>query len=168
LFLFRLPLPVPPPIITAIALGSNLGDRLAHINAGLAAVRETVGVRLIARSNIIETAALVAPGHPPGPPYLNSVVLVETTLPPLDLLANLLDIERRLGRDRSGAPRWSARTLDLDLLFYGDLVLDEPGLTVPHKEMHRRRFVLEPLAQVAPGWRHPLLGLTTTEMLAAL
>jgi 2-amino-4-hydroxy-6-hydroxymethyldihydropteridine diphosphokinase len=150
----------------AIALGSNLGNRLEHLRAGVAAIAGLPDTRVVAISSIVETPALVAPGAEPGPDFLNAVVLAETGLEPLELLIHLLAAEREQGRNRgatgAGGGRWAARTLDLDLVFYGDRVIDEPGppvrLRVPHPEMPRRRFVLVPLAQVAPRWVHPVLG----------
>ena len=127
----------------AIGLGSNLGDRSAH----LAAARSSLAVigREIAASSLYETA-------PVGPveqgPYLNSVIVLETETSPDRLLQGLLDIERARGRVRD--LRWGPRTLDLDLLLYGDQVVERPGLTVPHPEMTNRRFVLEPLLEAWP------------------
>jgi 2-amino-4-hydroxy-6-hydroxymethyldihydropteridine diphosphokinase len=152
----------------AIALGSNLGNRLDHLRAGVAAIAALPETRLTAISSAIETPALVSASAPPGPDYLNSIVLVETSLQPRDLLARLLEIERARGRERHPGSRWEARTLDLDLLFWGDRVVDEPSLRLPHPEMHRRRFVLQPLVQVARDWVHPLLRRSVAELLREL
>jgi 2-amino-4-hydroxy-6-hydroxymethyldihydropteridine diphosphokinase len=134
-------------VSAAIALGSNLGDRHAHIQFALDQLHRLAQTRLTAHSTILETA-------PVGPvdqgPYLNAAALVETTLSARDLLDALLSVERLRGRDRSLEQRWGPRTLDLDLLLYGGQTISEPGLTIPHPRLHERLFVLEPLAQIAP------------------
>lgn len=144
-----------------LALGSNLGDREAHLAAAIEALRARPGVRVTAVSRVYETAPV---GPPPQGPYLNAAVHLRTRLAPRELLAYLLEIEAAQGRQRS-AGRWSARTLDLDLLFYGSLILDEPGLCIPHPHLHERAFVLEPLCELAPQLVHPQLG-ETVEALA--
>ncbi len=106
-------------------------------------------------------------GGPPGQPdYLNAALALHTDLAPQALLAALLDIEARAGRVR--AERWGPRVLDLDLIAHGDLVLDAPGLTLPHPRAFERAFVLAPLADIAPDWRHPTLGRSVREALARL
>lgn len=107
-------------------------------------------------------------GKKDQPRYLNQVFRAETSLGARELLDGLLAIERRLGRVRTPGEKWGPRTIDLDLLLYGDRVIDEPGLTVPHPHMHERRFVLEPLAELVPDARHPVLGKTAAELLAML
>jgi 2-amino-4-hydroxy-6-hydroxymethyldihydropteridine diphosphokinase len=143
-----------------VALGSNLGDREAHLAAAIQALRARPAVRVTSVSTVYETAPV---GPPPQGPYLNAVVRLRTRLAPRALLACLLEIEAAEGRRRS-AGRWSPRTLDLDLLFYGSLTLDEPGLCVPHPRLHERAFVLEPLRDVAPRLVHPLLGKSVEEL----
>ena len=129
---------------TFIALGSNLGDRLSHLES---AVRSLGGISIVvAGSPIYETDPL---GGPEQGKYLNAVMKVETDLSAHDLLGALLDIE--IGAGRTRGERWAARTLDLDILAYGDETIDEPGLTIPHAEIRNRRFVLMPLADVSPG-----------------
>ena len=146
-----------------IALGSNLGDRAGFLLAGLARLAALEGFELEDLSQVYQT-------EPVGPagqgPYLNAVLRGQTTLPPRELLQELLRIEESLGRVRQ--QRWGPRTLDLDLLDYGGLVLEEPGLTLPHPRLHQRPFVLVPLGDVAPNWLHPTLGKTAAELLADL
>jgi 2-amino-4-hydroxy-6-hydroxymethyldihydropteridine diphosphokinase len=143
--------------IAYVGLGSNLGDREQLIRDAAALIGAT---RL---STIIETDPW---GYEEQPRFLNAVAEVETDLEPLAFLAHLLDIERRLGRERIG-PQWGPRTIDLDLLLFGDRVLDEPGLVVPHPRLRERRFVLEPLAELAPDLEIPGNG-TVLAALAGL
>jgi 2-amino-4-hydroxy-6-hydroxymethyldihydropteridine diphosphokinase len=140
-----------------VGLGSNLGDREALIRRAA----ELLGARRL--STIRETEPW---GFEAQPRFLNAVAEVETELEPRTFLDRLLDVERRLGRQRVGL-RWGPRTIDLDLLVYGDRVVDEPGLTVPHPRLHERLFVLEPLAELAPLLKMPGNG-TVLELLAGL
>lgn len=148
-----------------IAMGSNLGDRRANIQGGLNAANTLKGTQVVRCSSIIET-------DPVGPSgqgaYLNCVALLETTLDPESLLNELLNIETRFGRDRASEVRWGARTLDLDILVFGDQEIDQPGLTIPHPRLHTRSFVLIPLCEIAPGLRIPRHKKTPREMLGAL
>jgi 2-amino-4-hydroxy-6-hydroxymethyldihydropteridine diphosphokinase len=149
-----------------IALGSNLGDRAAHLDAALRALRTLEHSRLTAVSPVFETAPV---GPVPQGPYLNAAAALRTTLAPRDLLGALLAIERSEGRDRSAASqRWGPRTLDLDLLIYDTLVLNEPGLTLPHPRLHEREFVLQPLSRIAAAAVIPGKNLTVAAALAAL
>lgn len=144
--------PQPGWTLAAVGLGSNVGDRRAHLDAAVNALVSTNGIRVVAVSKAIETPP-VGPVHQPS--FLNGAVVLETSLRPRALLSVLLDVERSRGRDRAREQRWGPRTLDLDLLLYGSSSIDEPGLTVPHPRMHERRFVLEPLAEIAPDWIVP-------------
>lgn len=138
--------PVPPRTVAAIALGSNVGDRERHLRAALVALERTPGVTVLRRSSWHETDPV---GGPPGQGrYLNGAVLVETTLGARELLRAMLAIEARQGRVRG--ERDAPRTLDLDLLWYGDEVASDGELTLPHPRMEDRRFVLAPLAEIAP------------------
>jgi 2-amino-4-hydroxy-6-hydroxymethyldihydropteridine diphosphokinase len=145
-----------------VGLGSNLGDRAAYLLLGLSALSRLPKTHLLRLSPVYETD----PVGPPQPPYLNMVAELETELSPKGLLAEMLRIEKALGRERR--ERWGPRTLDLDLLLYGDLVLEEAGLSVPHPRLHERAFVLVPLLDLLPEGRHPLLGQSFAELLASL
>src|SRR5262249_46477963 len=129
---------------------------------------ERIG-HITAHSPLYETAALTLPGSPPQPPYLNGAVLVETSSDPEAILALLLTIEHELGRDRSKeTERWCARAIDVDLIGVECLIVSSASLTLPHPEMHRRDFVLVPVCDVSPEWRHPLLGKTARQLRDAL
>jgi 2-amino-4-hydroxy-6-hydroxymethyldihydropteridine diphosphokinase len=125
-----------------LGLGSNLGDRLANLQSAVDLLDSTRGIRAIRTSRVYETD----PVGPPQPDYLNAVLEVATDLAARDLLEACLDVERRLGRVRS--ERWGPRTIDIDVLAFGEESVDEPGLTVPHPRMHERGFVLAPLLEL--------------------
>jgi 2-amino-4-hydroxy-6-hydroxymethyldihydropteridine diphosphokinase len=146
----------------AIALGSNLGDRKGYLQSAIAALQPSI--QNLRVSTFHDTAPV---GVGPQPTFLNATAVGETSLKAQDLLDTLLAIERDLGRERPfpGA----ARTLDLDLILYGDAIIDEaPSLVVPHPRFTERRFVLEPLAEIAPDWRDPVTGKTVEELLRTL
>jgi len=145
-----------------VSLGSNLGDREAHFALALRRLAALPETRIEAQSPVYETDPV---GPPPQGPFLNAVVELRTGLGPRALLDSLLDIERAAGRTRE-ATRWLARPLDLDLLLYGERVIDEPGLQVPHPRLDERPFVLEPLLSLAPALRHPLHGARVDELAA--
>ena len=126
-----------------VALGSNVGDRAAHLAFARDRLAVLPGTRVVAMSQVEETAPL---GPIPQGPYLNQMALLETELGPRDVLLGLLEIERERGRDRD--VRWGPRTLDLDIVRYGDWVVSEPGLTIPHPELPNRDFWLRELAEL--------------------
>lgn len=143
----------------AIALGSNLGDRRGHLDWAI----EQLGCTLsdLRVSSIIETEPVDVPG--PQGPFLNGAVIGRTTLAPAALLDVLLGLEQTRGRTRP-APH-APRTLDLDLILYGDVVLDSPALVLPHPHFRERRFVLEPLAEIAWEWIDPVTGKTVAQLM---
>jgi 2-amino-4-hydroxy-6-hydroxymethyldihydropteridine diphosphokinase len=149
------------PILVALALGSNVGDRASHLAYAVGRLETLLADVHV--SPFIETAPVDVE---PQPAFLNGALTGLSGGTPRDLLESLLAIEAERGRVRPhpGAPR----TLDLDLILFGDLVIDEPGLTVPHPRFRERRFVLEPLAAIAPDLRDPLSGLAVRELLARL
>ena len=147
--------------VAAVALGSNLGDRRAHLDHAADALRRLLSNFKI--SGYYETAPVGVDG--PQPPFLNAAAAGETDLSARELLDRLLAIERERGRERPHPN--AARTLDLDLILLGDLVVDEPGLAVPHPRFRGRRFVLEPLAEIAAGLVDPVTGRSIAALLAS-
>jgi len=137
-----------------VALGSNVGDRERMLWSAIHMLAFNPEVDVVAVSSFRETAPV---GYLDQPDFLNAAVAIETELGSRALLDLLLSIELELGRTRDG-PRFGPRTIDLDLVLYGDEVIDEPGLTVPHPRLHERRFVLEPLAELDPGLTVPEKG----------
>jgi 2-amino-4-hydroxy-6-hydroxymethyldihydropteridine diphosphokinase len=150
--------------LAAIALGSNLdsrfGDREANLREAVRRIGELGEVRAV--SSFFDTEPV---GFLEQPRFLNGALLLETELEPVALMRGLLSIERAMGRKREGAVAKGPRVIDLDLLLYGDVAMETEELTLPHPEMQDRRFVLEPLAEIAPDWVHPVLGVTVLAML---
>jgi 2-amino-4-hydroxy-6-hydroxymethyldihydropteridine diphosphokinase len=148
-------------MIIYLGLGTNLGDRPANLLAATAALLPQV--RVLRLSKVYETEPW---GYHDQPAFLNQVIEAETELPPLELLAYLKQIEFSLGRQPSF--QYGPRQIDLDILFYGDQVVELPGLTIPHPHLAERAFVLVPLAELAPNLRHPSSGRTVLEMVKAV
>jgi 2-amino-4-hydroxy-6-hydroxymethyldihydropteridine diphosphokinase len=146
-----------------IGLGSNLGERESMIRQALEALAALPGTELVRASSLYDTEPV---GDVEQPNFLNAVAQVETELPPSQLLWNLQLIEKRLGRERTR--RWGPRVIDLDLLLYGDEIVEEPSLRVPHPEIARRAFVLVPLVELEPLLVHPATGETMLSHLSKL
>jgi 2-amino-4-hydroxy-6-hydroxymethyldihydropteridine diphosphokinase len=146
-----------------VGLGANLGERERTIGRALALLEAQPDVEVVAVSTLRETEPV---GYVDQPRFLNGAAALETNATPRDVLERLLGVERALGRTRDG-PRWGPRIIDLDLLLYGEEVVDEPGLRVPHPRLAERRFVLEPLAELDPGLVVPGAGRVET-LLASL
>jgi 2-amino-4-hydroxy-6-hydroxymethyldihydropteridine diphosphokinase len=138
-----------------VGLGSNLGSRHATIAAALARLDAVDGIEVVAVSTLRETDPV---GYLDQPRFLNGAARLTTSLGPRPLLERLLRIETELGRTRGRGPRFGPRTIDLDLLLYGDELIDEPGLRIPHPRLHERRFALEPLAELDPALEIPGRG----------
>lgn len=145
-----------------LALGSNLGDKEANLRLGVEGIRNTRGCRVLAVSDFLVTEPY---GGVEQDDFLNGAMKIRTLLTPHELLERLHQIERDAKRER--VIRWGPRTLDLDILLYDDLVLDDEKLHIPHIEMHKRDFVLKPLCQIAPYVRHPVYNRTAQELLEA-
>ena len=149
-----------------VGFGSNVGDRVDSCNRVVTLLRLLPGTQVVAVSSLYETEPVAAPGDPGPGWFLNGVMQIETDVKPHKLLEVFREIERALGRDEED--RHGPRTMDLDLLFYGDQLSTDPGMLLPHPRLHRRRFVLTPLAEIAPTWTHPVLKQTVEELLATL
>jgi len=147
----------------AIALGSNLGDRIQNLNTAIAHVRGLGEVKAV--SSFLDTPPAI---YLDQPRFLNAALILDTTLPPLELLESLLAIERTMGRTRMGIPPKGPRLIDLDLILYGQEILETETLILPHAAMAERAFVLAPLAEIAPDWVHPITQETAAHMLLSL
>jgi len=151
-------------VIAYVALGSNLGDRAGNIHVAVDSLIVDPDIIVPRLSKLYDTAPV---GGPVGSPrFLNAVAEITTTLSPTQLMNKMLEIEKELGRDRRD--KWEPRPIDLDLLLFGDQIISTQELIVPHPLMHERRFVLEPLAELAPDAMHPAMGVSIKDLLAAL
>ncbi len=150
--------------VAYICAGSNIGDRRAHIRKGFDAMAADGRIRLSARSPFYMTEPV---NYTDQAWFLNAVIAVDTSLAPLDLLRKLKSIEKASGRDY-GTVRFGPRSLDLDIIFYDDLVTTSPELTIPHPRMHERRFVLKPLCDIDANLVHPMLNRRVDALLADL
>lgn len=146
-----------------IGLGSNLGDRKVNIDSAVRLLGEILQIEVVRVSDMIETAPLASTDQPN---YLNAVVKIRTGLNAIELRKSIVEIEAALGRVRRG--KWWPRTIDLDILLFGDIILDTPELTIPHTQMHLRSFVLEGLCQLDADLVHPLLDASVVELKARL
>lgn len=147
-----------------VAVGANLGDREATFASVIRSIESEVDLVLLAASPVFETPPIGPEGQGA---YLNAVLELRSWLAPLDLLRRLQAIEAGHGRDRGpGAVRWGPRTIDLDLLFFGDRCIELPDLVVPHPRAHERSFVMTPMAELAPDYRHPVIGTRVAEIAA--
>lgn len=135
-----------------LLLGSNLGDRKLHLQQAIECIEDEIAP-IIDQSAVYETQSW---GKADSPDYLNQVILIQTGLPAQAILQSILNIEWKIGRVRE--EKWGPRVIDIDILFYGDIFIDEPDLKIPHPELHKRRFTLEPLAAIAPDLVHPVLN----------
>lgn len=150
--------------IALVGLGGNLGDAAAIVREAFQALDALPQTRLLRASQLYRTPAW---GRTDQPDFINAVAMLETALPPRELLDAMLGIEHQAGRERRPDERWGPRTLDLDLLLYGDIAIDEPGLHVPHPHLHERAFALQPLVEISPNAMIPGVG-AASEALAAL
>ena len=146
-----------------LLLGTNMGDRAQNLNVATAFIEKEVG-QVFGKSSVYETAAW---GKTDQPGFLNQAIGVKTSLLPLDMLKSLLAIEKKMGRVR--LERWGQRLIDIDIIFYEDvIVLDDSELQLPHPEMHKRRFVLEPLSEIAGNFVHPIFKEKVSSILSNL
>ena len=146
-----------------IGAGANLGEPVRQIRQAQDALQKSPGIKFLGASSLYRTQPV---GPVEQPPFINAVFATECIASPRELLALLLEIEQNMGRVRK--ERWGPRVIDLDLLFFGEEIIKEQGLEVPHPRLHERRFVLVPLTEVAPGFVHPVIKKSVSELLAGL
>lgn len=151
------------PCTAYIGLGSNLGDRKGNVEQAVQKIGDLADTRVVKHSSLYESE----PHGDVGDWFVNSVIEIETELLPDKLLKKLREIERSLGRKRGRAKKPQPRTIDLDILFYENQIIDESTLAIPHPEVPNRKFVLAPLSELAPQLTHPALGVTVSQLLAA-
>ena len=144
-------------------LGSNLGNREANLVSAITRIDACKDICVKGKSGFYETTPV---GGPPQPDYLNFTIVLDTEIEPQALLKEFKEIEKELGR-KPGV-RWGPRIMDLDILLYGDVVINDHNLKIPHESMHKRIFVLEPLCEISPDIRHPVLGRNISELLEEL
>ncbi|MBP6943480.1 MAG: 2-amino-4-hydroxy-6-hydroxymethyldihydropteridine diphosphokinase [Candidatus Omnitrophica bacterium] len=152
------------PVIAFIALGSNLGDRRANIMKAIELLKSAGKVEIMKVSSLHETEP---EGGPPQGKFLDGAAEIRTELSPHELLAHLKQVEQETGRRPSGV-RWGPREIDLDILLYGDLTVNDPDLTIPHPLLHLRAFMAGPLAEIAPGAFHPVIRKTASGIFEGL
>ena len=151
-------------VIAYLGLGSNLGDRMGAIMDGIESLDKAEGISVRRVATILETTPVGVEGHEP---YLNTVAQIETALAPRQLLEACLSVERSMGRERLEEGAVEPRILDIDILMMVGTVVEEPGLQIPHPNMHERAFVLVPMVELAPDLAHPLIGITMKAALEA-
>jgi 2-amino-4-hydroxy-6-hydroxymethyldihydropteridine diphosphokinase len=135
-----------------LLLGSNLGDRESYLSEARACIAQKIGA-IENKSSLYETASWGKTGQPE---YINQVLHIRSNLNPQEVLEAIIVIEKKLGRERK--EKWDSRIIDIDILFYGDQIIDEPDLIIPHAQLHLRRFTLAPLNELVPNLRHPILN----------
>lgn len=150
-------------MIAYIAIGSNLGDRAANVRKAVLRAADEVKATLVSMSSLYETEPW---GIKEQGAFVNAVMGVEIAISPAELLAHLKSVEAGMGREK--AERWGPRVIDLDIIFYGGLVMDEKGLTIPHPGAHERAFVMVPLAEIAPDFIHPVIGKSVADIAKSL
>ncbi|ATL48126.1 2-amino-4-hydroxy-6-hydroxymethyldihydropteridine diphosphokinase [Chitinophaga caeni] len=146
---------------TILLLGGNLGDRIANLQKAVELIQEKVG-QVLSCSKFYETAPW---GNPDQPDFINQALVVDTPLRPVQLMLALLEIEKSIGRIRH--EKWGSRLIDIDIIFYNDAIIEVHSLQIPHPRMQKRRFVLVPIAEIAPSWVHPELKQDIGNLLAS-